>query len=144
MLPWVRCAGGKFMIRTEAVTDIPLRFCSGARHRVLVHRPEGCIFLWVWFRDLPIRAEELYRRLKVKGVLIIPGHLFFPGQGSSDWAHKHECIRMSYGSLTDDEMLRAGIRLIASEAAAAYQEGEHCGSHLETELASDEIKHEIT
>lgn len=57
-----------------------LETAMGPKHRVLVHKPEGCIFLWVWFRDLPIRAEELYFKLKEKGVLIIPGHLFFPGQ----------------------------------------------------------------
>jgi valine--pyruvate aminotransferase len=55
-------------------------------------------------------------------VLIIPGHLFFPGQESVDWAHKHECIRMSYGSLTNDETLREGIRAIATEAAGAYKD----------------------
>jgi valine--pyruvate aminotransferase len=124
-----------------------LKDAMGPEHPVLVHKPEGCIFLWMWFRDLPISAEELYFRyvlapaclalpclalsclapaavrptyllvvlmmmagwlggwlaecrLKAKGVLIIPGHLFFPGQESVDWAHKHECIRMSYGSLT--------------------------------------------
>ena len=52
----------------------------GPEHPVLVHKPEGCIFLWIWFRDLPISAEQLYFKLKEKGVLIIPGHLFFPGQ----------------------------------------------------------------
>ena len=99
-----------------------LTSAMGDEHPVLVHKPEGCIFLWVWFRDLPISAEELYVRLKAKGVLIIPGHLFFPGQESVDWAHKHECIRMSYGSLTNDDDLRRGIRAIAEEAAGAYKE----------------------
>eukprot|EP01043_Picozoa_sp_COSAG02_P001511 COSAG02_NODE_32_length_50374_cov_46.674013_25_plen_139_part_00 len=57
-----------------------LNDAMGPEHRVLVHKPEGCIFLWIWFRDLPISAEQLYFKLKEKGVLIIPGHLFFPGQ----------------------------------------------------------------
>ena len=75
----------------------------------------------VRFRDLPITAEELYLRLKAKGVLIIPGHLFFPGL-EGEWAHRHECIRVSYGSLTDDETLRRGMRAVAQEAAGAFSE----------------------
>ena len=57
-----------------------LKDAMGTDHPVLVHKPEGCIFLWIWFRGLPISAEQMYFRLKEKGVLIIPGHLFFPGQ----------------------------------------------------------------
>ena len=57
-----------------------LKDAMGPDHPVLVHKPEGCIFLWIWFRGLPISAEQMYFRLKEKGVLIIPGHLFFPGQ----------------------------------------------------------------
>jgi hypothetical protein len=39
-----------------------LKDAMGPEHPVLVHKPEGCIFLWMWFRDLPISAEELYFR----------------------------------------------------------------------------------
>jgi hypothetical protein len=54
---------------------------------------------------------------QARGVLIIAGHLFFPGLEDDAWAHKHECIRVSYGSLTDDDTLREGMRMIATEAA---------------------------
>ena len=69
----------------------------GPEHRVLVHKPEGCIFLWVWFRDLPISAEQLYFKLKEKGVLIIPGHLFFPGQEVSQ---NFNCLKYQIESET--------------------------------------------
>jgi len=45
--------------------------------RCLIHKPEGAIFLWLWFKDLPISTETLYQRLKQRGVLMVPGH-FFP------------------------------------------------------------------
>ena len=32
-----------------------------------IHRPEGAIFLWLWFPDLPISSAELYERLKGRG-----------------------------------------------------------------------------
>ncbi|MHC4640281.1 MAG: valine--pyruvate transaminase [Planctomycetota bacterium] len=44
-----------------------------------IHKPEGAFFLWLWLRGLPITDHELYERLKNKGVLIVPGHYFFPG-----------------------------------------------------------------
>lgn len=45
--------------------------------RCLIHKPEGAIFLWLWFKDLPITTEQLYQRLKARGVLMVPGHNFF-------------------------------------------------------------------
>lgn len=63
--------------------------------RCLIHKPEGAIFLWLWFKDLPISTELLYQRLKKRGVLMVPGHYFFPGLGY-DWPHTHQCMRMNY------------------------------------------------
>ncbi len=77
------------------------------------HKAEGAIFLWLWFPGLPISCQELYRRLKRRGVLIIPGHYFFPGLAEDDWPHKQECIRMTYSM--GDEVVREGVRVIAEE-----------------------------
>jgi valine--pyruvate aminotransferase len=77
-----------------------------------VHDPEGAFFLWLWFKDLPITSQELYERLKQRGVLVVPGHYFFPGLGE-DWRHCYECIRMNYAQ--KDVMVREGIRIIADE-----------------------------
>lgn len=48
-------------------------------NRCLIHKPEGAIFLWLWFKDLPITTKQLYQRLKARGVLMVPGHNFFGG-----------------------------------------------------------------
>ncbi|GHA61918.1 valine--pyruvate transaminase [Photobacterium aphoticum] len=88
--------------------------------RFRIHKPEGAIFLWLWFKDLPISTLELYRRLKARGVLIVPGEYFFIGL-EDDWQHGHECLRMNY--VQSDEVMQKGIAIIAEEVAAAYQAG---------------------
>ncbi|HSH43031.1 MAG TPA: hypothetical protein VK973_12975, partial [Arenicellales bacterium] len=82
-----------------------------------VHKPEGAIFLWLWFPDLPITSQELYQRLKARGVLVIAGQHFFPGL-EDDWRHRHECIRVTYSQ--DPEDVEAGLRIIAEEVIRAY------------------------
>lgn len=81
-----------------------------------IHKAEGAIFLWLWFPGLSVSSEELYRRLKEKGVLILSGHYFFPGL-REDWRHKHECIRVSYAM--PDKVVSEGIKLIAEEVKKA-------------------------
>lgn len=85
-----------------------------------VHKPEGAIFLWLWFPDLPISSQTLYQRLKARGVLIIPGHHFFPGL-DEDWQHRHECIRVNYSP--NDRRVHAGLSIIAEEVKHAYDAG---------------------
>jgi len=82
-----------------------------------VHKPEGAFFLWLWFPNLPITTNELYERLKARGVLIVPGHYFFPGL-KEKWQHKNECIRVNYSQ--DPETVAAGIKIIAQEVKRAY------------------------
>ncbi len=82
-----------------------------------LHKPEGALFLWVWFRDLPITSAEFYERLKARGVLVIPGHYFFPGL-REEWKHQHECLRITYSQ--DDAVVTEGIRIISEEARRAY------------------------
>ena len=78
-----------------------------------MHRSEGALFLWFWFPGLPITTKELYNRLKRRGVLVIPGEYFFFGHDQPDWAHRHECIRVSYAM--DEAVVRDGLRIIAEE-----------------------------
>ncbi|WP_318514433.1 valine--pyruvate transaminase [Photobacterium leiognathi] len=87
--------------------------------RFKIHKPEGAIFLWLWFEDLPITTKVLYQRLKQRGVLIVPGEYFFIGL-QDEWAHSHECLRMNY--VQDDEAMQRGITIIAEEVAKAYAE----------------------
>ena len=84
-----------------------------------IHKPEGAIFLWLWFEGLPISSQVLYQRLKQRGVLIVPGQDFFIGM-DDEWAHKHECIRVSYAQ--DGETVRKGVKIIAEEVALAYRQ----------------------
>jgi valine--pyruvate aminotransferase len=85
-----------------------------------IHKPEGAFFFWLWFKDLPISSAELYERLKQRGVLIIPGHYFYPGL-EEEWAHKTECIRMNYTQ--EESKVRDGIRIIGEEVKRAYAQG---------------------
>lgn len=84
-----------------------------------IHKTEGALFLWLWFPGLPITSDELYQRLKDRGVLILSGHYFFPGL-EEDWAHKNECIRVSYAM--GDEVVREGIKVISEEVKQAFSQ----------------------
>ncbi len=94
-------------IMHEAFDGLPYR----------IHQPEGAIFLWLWLEGLPITSDELYRRLKARGVYVIAGEHFFPGL-ADDWPHRHECLRISYAG--DPASVREGIAAIAEEARRAY------------------------
>lgn len=85
---------------------------------VLVHKPEGAIFLWVWFKDLPISTTELYDRLKEKATLIVPSEHFYPGLDTTDYPHAHQCIRMSIAA--SDETLESGIKVIGEVVRKLY------------------------
>ncbi|MGL9724869.1 valine--pyruvate transaminase [Sodalis sp. (in: enterobacteria)] len=87
--------------------------------RCLIHKPEGAIFLWLWFPDLPISTDALYQRLKQRGVLMVPGHYFFPGL-DQEWHHSHQCLRMNY--MPEAEKIERGIAILAEEVARAHRE----------------------
>ena len=59
------------------------------------HESEGSIFLWLWFKDLPVPSRELDLRLKSRNVIVLPGESFFFGL-EDDWAHSRECVRVNY------------------------------------------------
>ena len=91
-----------------ACRDLPLR----------IHRPEGTFFLWLWFPGLPITSQELYRRLKARGVYVLSGHHFFPGL-TDDWRHRDECIRINASQAP--ESVAAGALAIAEEVRRAIE-----------------------
>ena len=90
-------------------------FFSGIEYRI--HVPEGAMFLWIWFPDLPISSRALYERLKKRGVLIVSGDYFFPGL-DHDWKHTSECIRVTYSQ--EDEDVRQGLEIIGEELRTVY------------------------
>lgn len=83
-----------------------------------IHQPEGAIFLWLWFENLPITSQELYEKLKQRGTLIIPSEHFFVGIDTANFRHAHECIRMNIAQ--DDATLLAGIADIAAVVRNVY------------------------
>ncbi len=98
----------------KAVVAVQDRF-AGIPCRI--HKPEGAMFLWLWFEGLPITSLELYHLLKDNGVLVVSGHYFFPGL-KDVWRHKDECIRVTY-SQSDEEMQR-GLSIIAEVVRSVY------------------------
>jgi valine--pyruvate aminotransferase len=90
-----------------ACADLPL----------VIHRPEGAFFLWLWFPGLPVTSAELYRRLKARGVYVLSGHHFFFGL-EAEWPHRNECLRINYSQAP--ESVERGIAIIAEEVRRAY------------------------
>jgi valine--pyruvate aminotransferase len=74
------------------------------------HEAEGSMFHWIRFPGLPVQSAELYRILKQKGVLVVPGHFFFYGL-EEDPPEKHECLRIH--TAMNPEMTERGIHIIA-------------------------------
>lgn len=87
-----------------------------------IHRPEGAIFLWLWFENLPIDTFTLYQQLKAQGTIILPGEYFFPGVDIAHYPHAHQCIRMSYAQ--SDDTLRKGIADIGRLVRMAYDQNQ--------------------
>ncbi len=94
-------------IFNEVFADLP----------VLMHKPEGAFFLWLWCKDLPISSKELYQRLKAKHVFVIPGEDFFIDM-DPNWEHTRQCVRINYGQPSDK--LRTGFELMAKELRSLY------------------------
>jgi valine--pyruvate aminotransferase len=101
--------------RARAALECVMREFRGIKCHV--HKPEGAFFLWLWFPELPITCLELYQRLKDRGVLVVPGHYFYPGLRET-WRHKDECIRVNYSQ--DPQTLVAAIKIIAEEVRNAH------------------------
>ncbi|MEH2422246.1 MAG: valine--pyruvate transaminase [Nostoc sp.] len=83
-----------------------------------LHRGEGAIFAWLWLENLPISDWEFYQQLKQVGVIIVPGSTFFPGL-EEEWAHKHQCFRISLTG--SDEEIATGMQRLAKVAEEAYK-----------------------
>ena len=84
---------------------------------VEIHRPEGALFLWLRFPDLPITSKALYERLKARRVLVVPGYYFFFGL-SEPHPHEQQCLRMTYSQ--EPSVVQEGIRILADEVRQVY------------------------
>lgn len=83
-----------------------------------LHRGEGAIFSWLWLQDLPITDWELYQELKKVGVIVVPGSTFFPGL-KEEWAHKHQCVRISLTG--SDTEIALGMQRLAKAVEQIYE-----------------------
>jgi len=83
-----------------------------------LHRGEGAIFGWLWFRDLPVSDWDLYQELKAADVIAVPGSSFFPGLRQA-WSHKQQCVRVS---LTASEAeIERGTQRLAETLQRVYR-----------------------
>lgn len=95
-----------------------LASAMGERAPWALHAQEGAFFLWLWLKNLPIPAAELYRRLKARKVLVIPGHYFSFGL-DQPWQHPHECLRLTFSQ--PQSIVQEGLEIIADEVAGLYK-----------------------
>lgn len=87
--------------------------------RFRIHKPEGALFLWLWFDGLPIHSQQLYERLKAEGLIVVPGHYFFPGIEDNQWPHQYQCLRLNYAQ--PEAQVRQGIEILARIVLEAYR-----------------------
>ena len=131
IIPWRElCKVIKPFYRQKAQHAVELLQSAITEPRFRIHKPEGAMFLWLWFEHLPVSSLELYERLKKRGVLVVSGHYFFPGLSES-WQHKDECLRVTYSQ--DDDEVRGGLAIIADVVREAY------GAGLKVESSNDGV-----
>ncbi len=85
-----------------------------------LHRGEGAIFSWLWLDQLPMTDWDVYQELKKVGVIVVPGHSFFPGL-HEEWAHKQQCLRISLTG--SDAELATAMQRLAAVVTRVYQAG---------------------
>jgi valine--pyruvate aminotransferase len=106
-----RATAARSLIDQYFPADLPWR----------LHVFEGSYFFWLWLSGSRLTGKELYGYLKDRGVLVVPGEYFFPGQDTTKWAHAHECLRINFAR--PDSELRQGIPVLADAVRRAYGVG---------------------
>ena len=108
--------------RADAI-EILRRECARVGLDARLHDSEGAFFLWLWAPQLQCGSKALYRRLKEKGVLAIPGDGFFYGLAESDVElhdpdferSRTQTLRISFSS--SEAVVERGLRVIAETIA---------------------------
>ena len=104
-----RAAVARQKIVSQLPDDLPWR----------LHKYEGSYFFWLWLDGAKKSSLQIYDYLKKRGVVVVPGEYFFPGQEAGDWAHMKQCLRLNYSR--PDEELDVGTGLLSEAVAWAYK-----------------------
>ena len=83
-----------------------------------LHVYEGSYFFWLWCDGATKTSKQLYEYLKERGVIVVPGEYFFPGQDVNAWQHARQCIRINFSR--SDRELRAGSKILADALRWMY------------------------
>lgn len=83
-----------------------------------LHVYEGSYFFWLWCDGAVHTSKELYEYLKERGVIVVPGEYFFPGQDVDEWPHARQCLRLNF-SRPDAEQ-DAGVAVLAEALRWMY------------------------
>ena len=78
---------------------------AGLGDRVAFDRPDGGMFLWVRLVDAGLPARELLPKAVEAGVAFVPGEAFHVDGTGGDH------VRLSFATLTPDELREAAARL---------------------------------
>ncbi|WP_017445075.1 valine--pyruvate transaminase [Gayadomonas joobiniege] len=82
-----------------------------------IHLAQGAFFIWLWLPKLKITSSELYQILKQQGVLVMDGAPFFFAI-KDDYAHKQQCLRLSY--CQEESVIQSAIRIIKNTVEKYY------------------------
>ncbi len=103
-----RAAHARQLLMDGLPSDLPWR----------LHVYEGSYFFWLWCDKAVHTSVELYEYLKKRGVIVVPGEYFFPGQDTGQWSHSRQCIRLNFAR--PDQELRDGIAILAEALRWMY------------------------
>lgn len=84
-----------------------------------LHVYEGSYFFWLWCEDARKTSMDMYDYLKQRGVIVVPGEYFFPGQDTGKWPHARECLRLNFAR--PDAEQDAGVIVLADMMRWAYR-----------------------
>ena len=102
--------------RDRIVRLIQEQCARGGLEGLRLHLPEGAFFFWFECSGFGLSDRELYRRLKERGVIVVPGHHYFPGLNTA-MPHRDSSLRVSYSQ--SEQAVLAGITIILDELRRA-------------------------
>ncbi len=82
----------------------------------IYYRPEGGFYIWIILPNF-INSNELYLKLKKRGVSVLPGNVFYPDTVNN------KRIRISFAAVTQEE-IKVGIKILA-DTVASFKEVNH-------------------